>query len=561
MNDDHTRIESAIPPTAMNTPDTAADATMAFSVPDQTPVPPPGYEILGLIGRGGMGVVYRARQQSLNRVVALKTIELGRRSYASAAARFEQEAQTIARLQHPHIVTAYDFGRYEDRLFLTMEYVQGQDAESFIRERGQLDESTMWNLLRQAAAGLAHAASQGIVHRDVKPANMLLVAPPAGMSLPDGLPMLKLTDFGLAFLADNRGDARLTQEGTTLGSPHYMAPEQVVGGEVDLRTDIYGLGATAYHMLTGQPPFQGSTAGQVLANKLKGKPLPISSAAPQVSQSTCELIERMMHDEQEHRPGSYSELIQRIDEALQAKSLHAPRAPLAKASGRAPDSRRRTILWTSAIAVLALPVCGYYFLPNIKRPATVERYVPSGWAAPLFDGTTLRGWLPLNGQWSPGRDAEGGRVIRGSGTLERTLPEPDQPQARKLQTYRVSVNCDLASARDAELQFGFCPSEGRPRYVLRLDRDAIRFGVQPTSADSFREIASAPRPAAPQDPDTPHYVELRAERHAEHWVAFQDGKPFATAVPVAEGPPKMGLVAQGGEAAFDSPLVTELRLP
>ena len=171
-----------------------------------------------------------------------------------------KKAQALARLTHPHIVAAYDFGRHEGRLYFAMELVIGEDADKLIRRKGALDEWAVWGMVRQAAAGLAHAAHHGIVHRDIKPANLLLVDPPMGFPLPAGLPMVKIADFGLAQLAASTDErTRLTSVGDAVGSPNYMSPEQMLGGPVDLRTDIFSLGASAFHMLTGKPPQAGKT--------------------------------------------------------------------------------------------------------------------------------------------------------------------------------------------------------------------------------------------------------------------------------------------------------------
>src|SRR5262249_41597367 len=158
---------------------------------------------------------------------------------SSFLSRFEQEARAIGRMQHPHIVSAYDFGRHAGRLYLAMEFVEGENLDQFIVRRGPLDEATAWGLARQAVAGLAHASRLGIVHRDVKPANLLLVTAEPGLGLAAGLPLVKITDFGLAFLteeADSR--TRLTSTNAAVGSPHYMAPEQLSGELVDHRADI-----------------------------------------------------------------------------------------------------------------------------------------------------------------------------------------------------------------------------------------------------------------------------------------------------------------------------------
>ena len=561
-----TKVEKDTIATSAYTPGVTGDDTYGFttSVGAEAMTAPPGYEILGLLGRGGMGVVYRARQLSLHRVVALKTIALGPRSHPSAAARFEQEAQTVARLQHPHIVAAYDFGSHDGRLYLAMEFVEGQDMEDLIRERGKLDEPTTWGLIRQAAAGLAHAASFGIVHRDVKPANMLLVPPPAGFPLPPGLPMLKLTDFGLAFLADDRRNTRLTAENTTLGSPHYMAPEQVMGASVDHRTDIYGLGATAYHMLTGTLPFPGETIGQVIARKVKEDTPRLRELTPNLSATTVELVERMMQGQVDARPQDYGELLSLIDEALVDRGataridIQAAKTP--KPSQWTLAASHSAIKWL--LAAVAIVACTSFavshFLPITQwTPSTP--LTPTGWAAPLFDGSTLRGWLPESGQWLPTPDVEGGLVIKGSGTLRRKLPLPDKPQPHGLANYRLTVSCDLATADAAELHFGFVASRSGPRLVLRMEKTQYRLGHRGSESSPFVETATAMRSAKQTRPDEPMYQELRVERHANQWIAFADSKPFATLKPIAGNElAEMGLAADGGSAIFDGPQVTEL---
>src|SRR5262249_14289018 len=145
------------------------------------------------------------------RPVALKTVLLSSMSDPNAIARFQQEAVAVARLRHPNIIAAYDFGRHAGRLFFVMELVEGEDLKNLIARNGALDEATVWGLARQVVAGLAHAAQEGIVHRDIKPANLLLVTPPTGFSLSPGLSMVKIADFGLASLnADEEAKAQLT---------------------------------------------------------------------------------------------------------------------------------------------------------------------------------------------------------------------------------------------------------------------------------------------------------------------------------------------------------------
>ena len=156
--------------------------------------------------------------------MAIKTILVSQMHDQTSLARFQQEALAVARLRHPNIVAAYDLGEKEGRFFFVMELIEGEDVQRAIDRDGPFNEWAVWKLVRQAAAGLSHAAAAGIIHRDIKPANLLLVDPPAGFDLPGGLKMVKITDFGLAFLTrDVDVKTRLTQANMAIGSPHYLA--------------------------------------------------------------------------------------------------------------------------------------------------------------------------------------------------------------------------------------------------------------------------------------------------------------------------------------------------
>ena len=277
----------------------------------------PGYEILDVAGQGGMGVVYRARQLNLDRIVALKTMLVSQLEDQSVASRFEREARTVARLRHPNIVGAYDIGRHEGRLFLVMEYIEGDDASQWIQRTGGLPEAATWGLIRQTAAGLAHAAAKEVVHRDIKPANLLLVAPPEGSQLPAGLPMVKIADFGLAYL---RGEVErsVSSAERIVGSPNYMAPEQLQQGDVDRRADIYALGASAYHMLAGEPPFAGQTLTQILSHKIGGEVPPLPAASG-ISDASKQLVRRLMARDPQDRILDYGPLIEAIDQLPQTE--------------------------------------------------------------------------------------------------------------------------------------------------------------------------------------------------------------------------------------------------
>jgi serine/threonine protein kinase/Tfp pilus assembly protein PilF len=236
-----------------------------------------GYEIRGELGRGGMGVVYKARQTRLKRLVALKMILAGRHAGAEQLARFRTEAQAAARLKHPNIVQVYEVGAHEGLPFLSLEFVDGDRLD---RRLGgaSLPPRVAAELIERLALAVHAAHQQGIVHRDLKPANILLERDGDG---PAGLGIPKITDFGLAKQSDAE---ELTATDAVLGTPSYMAPEQAAGKTRDVGpgADIYALGAILYEALTGRPPFRGATLTETLAQVRDREPLPPTRLKPQV---------------------------------------------------------------------------------------------------------------------------------------------------------------------------------------------------------------------------------------------------------------------------------------
>ena len=248
----------------------ATHADRTDSAPAHRPAPTiAGYQIEGELGRGGMGVVYQARQVRLNRPCALKMILAGAHADPVAAVRFLAEAEAVARLQHPNIVQIHEVGEPDGLPFLALEYVEGGSLA------GALD-GTPWPARRAAtlvealARGVADAHRLGIVHRDLKPANVLLAA--------DGTP--KVTDFGLAKVLD--AESGLTATESILGTPSYMAPEQAAGKakQVGPPADVYALGAILYELLTGRPPFRATTVLETLEQVKTAEPVPPSRLLP-----------------------------------------------------------------------------------------------------------------------------------------------------------------------------------------------------------------------------------------------------------------------------------------
>lgn len=219
------------------------------------------YEVIRELGQGAMGIVYQAKDPLIDRVVAIKTINLGlaMEGKDEYEGRFYQEAKAAGRLNHPNIVTIYDVGKSGDIAYIAMEYLQGRELRDIMNDVGLLPVSNVLDIVAQVASGLAYAHEHDIIHRDVKPSNIMVIR--------DG--HVKITDFGIARMASS---AVRTQTGMVLGSPKYMSPEQVMGREIDQRSDIFSLGVMLYEMLTGQAPFNGDNVNAIMYQTLNAVP-------------------------------------------------------------------------------------------------------------------------------------------------------------------------------------------------------------------------------------------------------------------------------------------------
>ena len=274
----------------------------------------PGYRLGKELGRGAMGVVYEATQKKLGRKVALKVVNPSLSSNADYVRRFKREAQTLAKLNHPHIVQVYDFGDASGRIFLALEFVEGEDVSAFLQREGAVPEFKALQIVRDVALGLSHAHHHGVIHRDVKPANLLLQAEVKDAEGKDFI--TKVTDFGLAREQQNQGGGELTQAGTILGTPAYMAPEQTEGKPACHRCDIYALGATLYHMLTGEVPYQDSSVVNILLKKRTERLQNPQLSIPDLSSQTIRLLDRMLARTPEERYQDYAALLTDIDFVL-----------------------------------------------------------------------------------------------------------------------------------------------------------------------------------------------------------------------------------------------------
>jgi eukaryotic-like serine/threonine-protein kinase len=253
------------------------------------------YELLEEIGHGGMATVYRALDRRLGREVAVKLIHRHLRDNAEASARFLSEAKAIAKLRHPGIVEVYDISdEAESERYLVVELVRGSTLRQLLKRQGRLEPELAAAVALQVAGGLEHAHRHGVVHRDVKPENVLIELPADVHQDADSAPArvkVKLTDFGIAKLLDAQG---VTSTGQVLGSPAHMAPEQIEGGDVDARTDVFGLGVLLYECMVGNLPFEGAHPAQVLRKVLDGEFVAPDRTEPRVGASYARIVSRAL---------------------------------------------------------------------------------------------------------------------------------------------------------------------------------------------------------------------------------------------------------------------------
>ncbi|MBA3938663.1 MAG: serine/threonine protein kinase, partial [Planctomycetes bacterium] len=244
-----------------------------------------GYELVQKVGQGGMGLVYKGRQLSLDRVVAVKILNKALCDNDEFIKRFAREAKSIARINHPNIMSVHDFGQTDGVWYMVIEFIEGSSLSRQIADRLMLPVEDLAPLMMQCLAGLAHVGAQGIVHRDIKPDNILITS--------EGI--AKIADFGLAKDVSANNDATdLTAVGLAMGTPAYMSPEQCMGRKLDGRSDLYSLGVTAYLALTGEKPFTGQSSFEVMTKQREQQPVPPSKLNPHIPREVSDLVMRML---------------------------------------------------------------------------------------------------------------------------------------------------------------------------------------------------------------------------------------------------------------------------
>jgi hypothetical protein len=486
------------------------------------------YQVMELIGRGGMGIVFKAFDTVLQRVVAVKVLAPQLAANGTARRRFLREARAAAAVCHEHIVTIHAVEEQSGLPYIVMQYISGISLQEKIKKQGPLEVKEVLRVGLQAAQGLAMAHAHGLVHRDIKPANILLE---------NGIEKVRITDFGLARAMD---DGAISQSGVVAGTPQYMAPEQARGEPVSPRADLFSLGGVLYAMCTGQPPFKGSNSLSILKRVCEENPRPIHEINPEAPAWLVEVIGKLMAKSQDERYQTAAEVAELLQQHLAV--LQQPTgANLVPVSGPVREtSRRRVRLWPWAAAVVLLglaAVAANYLVPGLfaDKPALARLELETGDAdlqvLVVQDGKTVAvldakkqatlelppGTYDLHlGGGEKDRKlsadrvtlAAGGKHILWAGGLVRTMV--GHPEGHGVWGVAISpdgtwaVSCgDDTCVRKWEL------ATGRQLWERKFDFPDIRLGNVAVSADGKLALVAASNPPVAVLLDTQSGAELR----------------------------------------------------
>lgn len=391
------------------------------------------YEIVELIGRGGMGSVYKARQLSLGRFVALKILLPRHSGSPDFITRFEREARLLAGLSHPNLVHVYDFGRDDDGLFLAMEHVEGRPLRLPTRDRAALVR-----IVRDVALALQKVHDAGMVHRDVKPSNILIAA--------DGTP--KLGDFGI--VVEPQKDDRLTETGVFVGSPHYASPEHIEGRTLDGRSDLYALGVILFEGLAGRPPFTAPSSAAVLAKHIH-EPPPLGELVGKTTPRLRKIVERLLAKRPEDRYERAADLAVELERV----AAEAP-AP----------SRRGILIGAGAAAVAAIAVGAGLKFRNPPAPSVPKPPLPPAPAAVDLLRSVHLDRDTVWGEWS----LEGGAIRCAAGRRAYRVQFPYEVP----EEYDLSVQVERLSGVES---FHVGLSNGSHNWSLMLDTTINKAGA------------------------------------------------------------------------------------
>jgi tRNA A-37 threonylcarbamoyl transferase component Bud32/tetratricopeptide (TPR) repeat protein len=429
------------------------------------------YEVVGKLGQGAMGEVFRAHDPVLNRAVAVKRISAGLDADEMVRKRFQREAQSAALLSHPNIITVYELGFEGDQLFMAMELLDGIDLKHALTARQMtLDEKV--GVVQQICEGLAFAHSHDIVHRDLKPANIHI--------LPSG--RVKIMDFGLARLSGSE----MTTTGMVMGTPHYMSPEQVKGQKADARSDIFALGCLFYELLAGRKPFDAESMHGVLYKIMQEEPTPLREAAPGTPEALAHVVEKALAKNPDERFPSAGDLLVALRHArsvaLAGRGPERPPDPERHAASAARPAQRRAAGEPSrSTSKGSLPAVS----PDRSRRALLVGLVLAVLA--LVGGALwLRGPAPDRPPSAPSPSAA-------ADSLTRQAVDSQVELARR----RLDAGSVQDAAREAESALSLDPQSAAARQVLEEARAALKAiddaaaAVRSATASNDRERMAA----------------------------------------------------------------------
>src|ERR1700678_3629534 len=326
------------------------------------------YRIVSLLGRGGMGEVFRAEDLKLNQTVALKFLPVAMTEAEAARERFYQEVRLAREISHANVCRVFDIGELDGRLFLTMEYVDGEDLASLLRRIGQFPQAKGLDIARQMCAGLTAAHDHGVLHRDLKPGNIML----------DGRGRVRIMDFGLAALSENIGG-----EEVSAGTPAYMAPEQLAGVEVTQRSDIYSLGLVMYEIFTGKKVYEAASLGELLRLRETSSPSSISVLVKDIDPLTERVIHRCLERDPAKRPASAIQVAAALpggDPLAAALAAGETPSPAMVAASGEKEGLRPAIAW----ACLLLTLVGLAAMALLSNKIAVINMVPMPMSAEVL---------------------------------------------------------------------------------------------------------------------------------------------------------------------------------
>jgi predicted Ser/Thr protein kinase len=502
----------------------------------------PDVELETEIGRGGMGVVYRGRQTYLDRNVAVKLLLVDRAAADDEyVKRFQREAKILAGLAHKHIVACYSAGITADRHpYLVMEFIDGPNLKHWVAEHGPLKPEDALRIVRELAQALGHAHQNGIIHRDVKPENVLLAKREGDTS--DFPFMAKLVDLGLARPQGSGSDMNLTGTGQVMGTPTTMAPEQFDDPEgVDFRADIYGLGCVLYHALIGRPAFDGKTLAAIVTAKVSGAAPNPTAVVAGLSPAIGTLVSDMLAKNRESRPQSYDLLTARCDALLGGKTSGGSKLPwvVITSVGVVAAAILVVLMMPQAKAAVALPAP---VTAPVSVTAPVAPPVPASatlsgpqllWRADV--GSRLKDWIVDDGaKWIASESTDHG-IAGLAGKISRPLdPGP----------WSLEATLELANGADAktdEVHLGLKLPNGESVY-LQLSNQGPAVQIQiwrgypdPNAAPQYVLNSSVP----------PGKVKLELTYSAQFLRVAANGTPFEKAIGLPGDPSGLYLSTQG----------------